>query len=244
MTHIPLPTFVTIPTTTFLMGTNESDLSTLAKTYGGTRESYREESPQHRVTLTSYAIATTPVTVALYATYIAHGGVAPSSWSTQSPSPTNPVVNITWPMANAFCVWLSQYTGDRYTLPDEAQWECAARGIDGRQFPWGDSWDDSHAAVRGSCTQLPPVASYPGGASPWGCLDMAGGVWEWTTSLDRPYPYHTEDGRNDVQAPGRRIIRGGCYVNPHGYARCACRFRMDPLLTNPFLGFRIIKNPN
>ena len=66
--NIPLPTFVTIPTTAFLMGTNESDLSTLAKTYGGTRESYREESPQHRITLTSYAIATTPVTVALLAT--------------------------------------------------------------------------------------------------------------------------------------------------------------------------------
>ena len=104
---IPLPTFVTIPTTTFLMGTNESDLSTLAKTYGGTRESYREESPQHRVTLASYAIATTPVTVALYATYIAQGGEPPSSWHSQSSFPTLPVVNITWPMANAFCDWLS-----------------------------------------------------------------------------------------------------------------------------------------
>jgi formylglycine-generating enzyme required for sulfatase activity len=70
---------------------------------------------------------------------------------------------------------------------------------------------------------------------------MAGGIWEWTTSLDRLYPYHADDGRNDMQAPGRRIIRGGCYVNPHGYARCACRFRMDPLMTNPFLGFRITK---
>ena len=241
---IPLPTFVTIPTTTFLMGTNESDLSTLAKTYGGTRESYREESPQHRVTLASYAIATTPVTVALYATYIAHGGEPPSSWHSQSAFPALPVVNITWPLANAFCDWLSHHTAAHYALPDEAQWECAARGNDGRQFPWGNNWDDSRAAVRGSCTQLPPVASYPSGASSWGCLDMAGGVWEWTTSLDRLYPYHADDGRNDMQAPGRRIIRGGCYVNPHGYARCACRFRMDPLLTNPFLGFRIVKNPS
>ena len=73
---------------------------------------------------------------------------------------------------------------------------------------------------------------------------MAGGVWEWTTSLDYPYPYLANDGRNNLQASGRRVIRGGCYVNPHGYARCACRFRMDPLLTNPFLGFRIIKNPS
>lgn len=241
---IPLPPFVTIPATTFLMGTADTDLSTLAKTYGGTRESYREESPQHRVSVASYAIATTPVTVALYATYIAHGGAVPSSWQSQSAFPTTPVVNITWPMANAFCAWLSDYTDDYYTLPDEAQWECAARGGDGRQFPWGNTWDDSHAAVRGSCTQLPAVASYPRGASPWGCLDMAGGVWEWTMSLDRLYPYQANDGRNDVATPGRRIIRGGCYVNPPGYARCACRFRMDPLLTNPFLGFRIIKNPS
>ena len=152
---IPLPTFVTIPTTTFLMGTNESDLSTLAKTYGGTRESYREESPQHRVTLASYAIATTPVTVALYATYIAHGGDVPSSWAHQSAFPALPVVNITWPMANAFCDWLSHHTAAHYTLPDEAQWECAARGNDGRQFPWGNTWDDTRAAVRGSCSALP-----------------------------------------------------------------------------------------
>ncbi|MCX6016626.1 MAG: formylglycine-generating enzyme family protein [Chloroflexales bacterium] len=239
-----LPTFITIPTTTFLMGTDDVDLSTLAKNYGGTRESYREESPQHRVTVASFAIASTTVTVALYATYIAHGGVAPSSWQAQSASPSKPVVNITWSMANAFCVWLSEYTTDNFSLPDEAQWECAARGNDGRQFPWGEVWDDTHAAVRGSCTQLMPVASYPNGVSPWGCFDMAGNVWEWTTSLDQRYPYDARDGRNDMQAIGRRIIRGGCYVNPHGYARCACRFRMDPLLTNPFLGFRITKNPS
>jgi formylglycine-generating enzyme required for sulfatase activity len=162
---IPLPTFVTIPTTTFLMGTNESELSTLAKTYGGTRESYREESPQHRVTLASYAIATTPVTVALYAAYVAAGGATPSSWHQQSAFPANPVVNVTWPMANAFCTWLSQHTSITYTLPDEAQWECAARGSDGRQFPWGNTWDDTRAAVRGSCSALPPVASSTPGST-------------------------------------------------------------------------------
>lgn len=241
---LTLPTFVTIPTTTFLMGTNDADLSTLAKTYGGTRESYREESPQHQVALTAYAITTTAVTVALYASYIAHSGEAPSNWQHQSAYPANPVVNITWHMANAFCVWLSQHTATTYTLPNEAQWECAARGIDGRQFPWGAHWDDTHAAVRGNCVQLPAVASYPDGASPWGCLDMAGGVWEWTTSRDHQYPYRADDGRNDMHATGRRVIRGGCYANPAGYARCACRFRMDPGLTNPFLGFRITKIPS
>jgi formylglycine-generating enzyme required for sulfatase activity len=70
---------------------------------------------------------------------------------------------------------------------------------------------------------------------------MAGGVWEWTASLDAPYPYRADDGRNDLHATGRRIIRGGCYVNPHGYARCACRFRMQPTLMNAFLGIRLVR---
>jgi formylglycine-generating enzyme required for sulfatase activity len=68
---------------------------------------------------------------------------------------------------------------------------------------------------------------------------MAGNVWEWTSSLDSLYPYAPADGREDPRAPGRRILRGGCYANPHGFARCACRFRLLPSVRNPFLGFRL-----
>jgi formylglycine-generating enzyme required for sulfatase activity len=68
---------------------------------------------------------------------------------------------------------------------------------------------------------------------------MAGNVWEWTASLDARYPYAPHDGREDAHAPGRRILRGGCYANPRGYARCACRFRLLPSVRNPFLGFRL-----
>jgi formylglycine-generating enzyme required for sulfatase activity len=73
---------------------------------------------------------------------------------------------------------------------------------------------------------------------------MAGNVWEWTASLDKLYPYAPGDGREDPRAPGRRILRGGCYANPHGFARCACRFRLLPSVRNEFLGFRLAHGPS
>lgn len=240
MSTFDLPEFVTIPRTVFLMGTPESDLSRLAKAYGGTRESYREESPQHQVQLESYAIGKTPITVAAYQHFVNAGGNAPAQFARQLEQPTLPVINITWTMARAYCTWISGMTGTMFRLPTEGEWECAARGTDGRQYPWGNEFDTARTTTRESGVGLLPVGSYPSGASPWGVLDMAGSVWEWTESLDLLYPYDPHDGRNDATAPGRRVIRGGCYVNPQGYARCACRFRMAPDMTNPFLGLRIV----
>jgi formylglycine-generating enzyme required for sulfatase activity len=234
-----LDAFIAIPSHQFLMGTPEHDLSHLAKQYGGTRESYREESPQHTVSVAAYAIGRTPVSVAAYAHFVAAGGTPPSNWLAQSVLPDHPVVNVTWPMAQAFARWAGLQLQLPLRLPTESEWEAAARGTDGRQFPWGNTWDATAAAVKERGLPLPAVASFPHGASPWGCLDMAGTVWEWTQSLDALYPYQSDDGRNHPDTPGRRIIRGGCYVNPHGYARTACRFRMDPVLTNPFLGMRL-----
>lgn len=234
-----LPAFVHIPAHTFLMGTPVAELSNLARQYGGTRESYREESPQHAVQVAAFAIGQTPITVAAFAPFVTNGGTPPHQWDQQSTQPQHPVVNITWPMANAYTAWLSTVLGLPMRLPFESEWEAAARGQDGRQFPWGDTWRADAAAVKESGLPLPAVGNFPHAASPWGCLDMAGGVWEWTATLDALYPYDAHDGRNDPHQAGRRIIRGGCYVNPHGYARTACRFRMQPDMTNPFLGFRI-----
>ena len=242
MNTAPSETFIEIPTTTFLMGTPVADLTSLAQRYSGTRESYREESPQHVVVVERYAIGQTPVTVGQYAAWVATGGSTPPSWPTQArQDPLCPVVDITLPMAIAYADWKSSIDEVPYRLPSEAEWECAARGIDGRQFPWGDEWQVSYAATRESGLPLQPVGLYPHGASPWGVFDMAGGVWEWTHSLDMLYPYRADDGRNDPTATGRRVIRGGCYVNPIGYARCACRFRMAPTMSNGFLGFRLVR---
>jgi toxoflavin biosynthesis protein ToxD len=258
-----LPAFIPIPAGSFLMGTPESELSALAKAYGGTRESYREEAPQHAVELQAYAIARTPVSVALYAAFVAESRARPPlAWRVAMPPAElldHPVTDVTWEEANEFCVWLNrilevglpildypepqskiQNRQSKIRLPTEAEWERAARGSDGRRFPWGETWDPALANTReAGLMQTTPVGAYAGGASPAGCLDMAGNVWEWTSTLDALYPYDPHDGREDPETTGRRIIRGGCYANPHGYARCACRFRMAPTISNAFLGFRL-----
>jgi len=262
-----LPPFIRIPAGAFLLGTPERELSALAQAYGGTRESYREESPQHLLALPAFEIARIPVTNALYATFVAATGAhAPNTWRGPQPPAAlrdHPVVDVSWDEASAFCEWLNQEIENvklkienkvvdsqfsifnsqfSIRLPTEAEWERAARGVDGRTFPWGDAWEATRANTRESeIAGTTPTGAYLSGASAAGGLDMAGNVWEWTASLDRPYPYIAGDGREDPRASGRRILRGGCYANPHGFARCACRFRLLPTVRNPFMGFRLAR---
>jgi formylglycine-generating enzyme required for sulfatase activity len=239
-----LPELIVVPARTFLMGSPVATLSDLARRYGGTRESYREESPQHEVELPAFLLARTPTTNALYAAYVAATGAAPPShWRNGQPPEgraDHPVVNVRWEEAQAFCAWLQSVSGQPFRLPSEAEWEHAARGVDGRTFPWGAAYDPALANTReaglGGTT---PVGAYLDGAGPYGHLDLAGNVWEWTSTLDGLYPYRADDGREDAQRPGRRILRGGCYANPHGFARCACRFRLPPGVLNEFIGFRV-----
>lgn len=241
------------------MGTPMRDLGGLAKIYGGTRESYREESPQFPLSLHAFEIADVPVTNALYAAYVQQSGArAPLHWHGPQPPDAlldHPVADVSWADADAFCQWLSGAVfGPRrwgwpfqraahFRLPSEAEWEHAARGTDGRTFPWGDTWDARLANTQESgLATTTRVGAYPQGASPYGCLDMCGNVWEWTASLDRLYPYSRHDDRERRSAEGRRILRGGCYANPYGYARCACRFRLGTDVHNAFLGFRLVRS--
>jgi toxoflavin biosynthesis protein ToxD len=239
-----LPPMVPIAGGAFAMGTPEGELSVLAKRYGGTRESYREEAPRHELLLAPFAIAAVPVTNALYAAFVAAtGAAAPLRWRGAAPPEAlrdHPVVDVSWHEALACCDWLAAQCGRPFRLPSEAEWERAARGTDGRAFPWGDAFEPGRANTREAGTLgTSAVGALPAGASPDGVYDMAGNVWEWTASLDAPYPYLAGDGREQRGAPGRRIMRGGCYANPHGYARCACRFRLAPAVRNEFTGFRL-----
>jgi len=267
-----LPTFITIPGGPFRMGTPDSERSTLAQRYGGTRESYNEEAPQHEVVVDTFAIAQTPVTNALYSMYQqATGAHVPVTWGAATPPPhwlDHPVVDLNWYEAQTLCHWLSEQTGQLFRLPTEAEWEKAARGTDACAFPWGETFDLARCNVKerglGNTT---PVDQHSEGASPYGVLDMAGNVWEWTQSLQAPYPYRAEDGRNGAEplqnrqpprflqrllrtAPEhalpateeRRIIRGGCFANPQGFARCTCRLRLQPERRTPFLGVRLVKH--
>jgi formylglycine-generating enzyme required for sulfatase activity len=115
-----------------------------------------------------------------------------------------------------------------------------ARGTDARRYPWGDTWDPSRARFEGNSggQTTAPGGSYPAGASPFGVLDLAGNVWEWTNSLERPYPYVATDGREDPTAPGPRVIRGGAWRFKPGALRTTVRWGVEPTTQRPVIGFR------
>ena len=119
----------------------------------------------------------------------------------------HPVNEVTWNGAREYCAW----RGAR--LPTEAEWEAAARGLEGRRFPWGSEPPGAQRAVFGQrSNQTRPVGQRPAGATPQGVHDLAGNVAEWTSSLYRPYPYRADDGREDPAHPGERVTRGGDHV--------------------------------
>jgi iron(II)-dependent oxidoreductase len=119
----------------------------------------------------------------------------------------HPVTETTWAGARAYCRW----RGGR--LPSEVAWEAAARGMAGRRYPWGDAPPtEARAFVSGRTGVTAPVGSHPAGATPRGVLDLSGSLAEWTASLKRPYPYDPDDGREDPDAPGERVTRGGDYI--------------------------------
>jgi formylglycine-generating enzyme required for sulfatase activity len=225
-------------------------------------QAYDNETPQHQVNLPAYRIGRVPVTVAQFGEFIkatrhkttadeqgsafAWNGkewadVKGANWahprgpeSDVAQKADHPVTCVSWQDAQAFCRWASEQSGQSIRLPSEAEWEKAARGVDGRIWPWGNEPPtDSRCNFNNKVGDTTPVGRYPSGASPYGCLDMAGNVWEWTSSLFKPYPYKAEDGREDAAASGSRTLRGGSWLTSPLFTCAAPAGSSTPLLARP-----------
>lgn len=212
--------FVRVPAGKFLMGSTKENKS-----------AYDGERPQHTVDIPyDYWMARFPVTNEQYGAYIkSKGGNHPvSGWKKKK---DHPVVRVSWKDAMAYCQWLNSLlkpefpSGFALRLPTEAEWEKAARNTDRREYPWGDQFDKNKCNTdEGGKGGTTPVGLYsPQDDSPYGCADMAGNVWEWTRSLKKAYPYNVKDGREDENASGVRVLRGGSFFYSDRYARCAFR---------------------
>ena len=218
---------VNIPAGTFLMG--DADTSSA------------NAQPPHLVTLSTYCMDLTEVTVAAYRGCNATGCTAPTSGGAYNWGVTgrdnHPINGVDWNQSRAYCQWRG---GD---LPTEAQWEYAARGSDvaNHIYPWGNAAPASQlcwSGVTGRSTTC-PVQSYPSGNSPFGLFDMAGNVWEWTRDFDASY---TSAAAIDPIGPTSgtpRVARGGSWSSTTASGvRAAYRDGYTPSVRSNYFGFR------
>lgn len=241
------PEAVIVPAGEFLMGSDSGD---------------EYEKPQFSLELPAYRIGKFPVTNKQYAEFLRRsvGYDAPHGWYGYKPPPgkgNHPVAGVSWYDALAYCEWLTSVTetGGTYLLPSEAQWEKAARGSDGRLYPWGNEWPENPPCNLDD-RQTKPVDEYPEGVSTFGCYDLVGNVREWTRSLwgyesDKPddeYRYEWEedlhndnDGQSDAQV--RRVYRGRGEPWYQGPLRASLRASQLPQKRDHAgvgIGFRIV----
>jgi formylglycine-generating enzyme required for sulfatase activity len=208
-----------------------------------------DEQPQHTLYLPDYYLAKMPVTNAQYAAFVqATDHDWPKHWGDGKPpwgEKDHPVTAVTWHDALAYCDWLAEVTGKPFCLPSEAEWEKGARGNNGRFYPWGNQWDAARCnSKEGGKEDTTPVGAYSQGASPYGLLDMAGNVWEWTRSVYKGYLYDPEDGRENLEVEARRVLRGGMFRSGLKSVRCACRFGELPHNSYKYYGFRVAIPPS
>ena len=226
----------------------------------GTNRGFDPEGPAHVVHLNAFYIDKYEVTNAQYSAYARSTRVSlpPETRNPLFSKDRQPTVGVMWPEADAYCRWRGG------SLPTEAQWEKAARGTDGRTYPWGEeapgrdyaimdlggtcgrtNWANPSAGpVPGEFCQTMPVGSRPRGASPYGLLDMAGNAWEW---CDDWYDdtYYRRSPKEDPSGPATgtfRVVRGSSWHHLPHYLKTSARFRFYPDQKGNFIGFRCVRD--
>jgi len=220
------------------------------------------ESPRRTVSVSEFQIAHAPVTVNQYAAFVDSGAVqekrywsaegwlwlngdsdgwgredrkVPEGWEAQLKKSVHPVTGLTAYEAEAYCAWLGSVKNKAVRLPTEQEWEYAARGDDGRPFPWGEEFNAQLTnTVETEIFSTVEAASLAGDISPFGVMDMGGNVQQWTSSIYTPLP-------KEVLPPGPlRVARGGSFNDTVFGARTSYRRAYPPGFFYPFLGFRIV----
>ncbi len=198
--------------------------------------------PVHRVEVSAFFLGRFEVTRAQYSRYMAATGAsAPAHWTNKRfIGDEKPVIAVTWDEAVAFCKWADG------RLPTEAEWEYAARGSEGRKFPWGNTQPDLTRATFAMDIGFDgtrPVGAAPAGGSPFGALDLAGNAFEWCSDWYSPNAYAGGPTR-DPSGPEKgtlRVIRGGSWISLPDACRSSARTAFRPESRSTMLGFRVAR---
>jgi toxoflavin biosynthesis protein ToxD len=248
------PVMIAIPAGKFLMGTSDDNIQQLQLKESdwayewSDNDLFAAEQPPHIVNLSAFEIAQYPVTNAEYYTFIWDSGHRiPRAWTGYTfPDGTenHPVVGVSKSDVESYIQWLNEKSKMNFRLPTEAEWERAARGDDGRVFPWGNTFDPWRCNTAESIKKgTTPVGIYsPSGDSVCGAADMVGNVWEWTQSLFMPYPYRPNTNREEIKPNGRYVVRGGAWYYTRKFARCTVREGVLPDHLSPSIGFRLARS--
>jgi formylglycine-generating enzyme required for sulfatase activity len=244
----PLLGFVQVPTGPFTMGSNPA-LDRLAYE----NERWSSNRRQGTVQVDDYYIGLFEVTAAQFRVFVAEHPELANEVAADIQGDM-PITNITWPEALAYARWLQQKlesssdtpeellrylaAGGKVSIPSEAEWEKAARGADGRIFPWGNT-PSTELANYGSSTML-PVGSRPCAECSFGLQDMSGNVWEFTRSPLQAYPYDPNDDAENLSEDALWVMRGGSFSDGVGNVRAAVRGGVDPSVRNNTIGFRVV----
>ena len=208
----------------------------------GTNSGFNDEGPEHLVFLSAYYIDLYPVTNRQYRAFLEHTKAPPPNQFWTNPDfnlDEQPVIGLTWHEAKAYCDWVGK------RLPSEAEWEKAARGTDARQYPWGNEWASNNCnSMETGLKKTSLVTAYPGGASHYGVMDMAGNTYEWCEDwYDEKY-YSYSPSRNPVgpKFGELKILRGGSWNNLPSNIRATFRLKSPPDRSFQTFGFRCVKS--